>query len=297
MTNLFETTGMDDPLGLWAPAVSTAESAPGTVSFSTSPSSFGAGGDQAPPEAAEPLFRANLPADDASAARALTDSEGYILRLNAALEDVPARLDGLVVRTQQRQQQAKASGVSFNTLSFEQYESGPEADLLALLGEAPLSSPYFPRSSAESGGTEGGREVSFGLTETTSAAWQQAKAGLNALIEQVNREALHFAWVETNIADVLIARTTVGWTGDAQTAFTLGVDDRQVILHHRTVRIATQTRNMRLRLFVTIATGAAKVSTLMATPAGAALALPAVYQYVMQIVVQLKQLEPKALQG
>jgi hypothetical protein len=241
----------------------------------------------------EPVFRVNLPADGASAAQALAAREGYIRNLNAALENVPARLDGLVARTQERQKKAAASGVSFDTLSLEELEPGPEGDLLALLGEAPtpLLSPHFPRSSAENGGMKGGDELSFGLPETASAAWEQAKAGFDALIQQINRDALHFAWVETNVADALIARTTVGWTGDSQTAFAHGLDGAQVALHQRTLRIVTQTRSMRLRLFITIASGAAKVSVLIATPAGAVLALPAVYQYVMQIVAQVKQLK------
>lgn len=275
MANIFEAIGVDeDPLGLWAPAASTAESALGAVSFSV-------GGDDASSEAIEPVYRVHLPADDDSAAQALAAREGYIRDLNAALENVPARLDGLVARTQERQKKAAASGVSFDVLSLEQPESGPEGDLLTLLDEA------------EASGKTGSGEVSFGLQETTSAAWQQAKVGFDALIQQINREVLHFAWVETNIADALIARTTVGWTGDSQTAFVNGVDDAQVALHQRTLSIVSQTRSMRLRLFITIASGATKVSALIATPAGAVFALPAVYQYVMQIVAQVKQLEPQ----
>ena len=267
MTSIFETTGMEDPLKLWTPAVSAADSAPGVVSFST-------GGDRAAPEAVPPVYRVNLPADGASASRALTDSEGYLLSLNAALENVPNRLDGLVARAQERRHTA-ASGVSFDTLSLEQPESGPEADLLSLLGQA----------EAEEKG------VSFGVQENVSAAMEQAMAGFDALTGQISRDVLHFAWVETNVADSLVARTIVGWTGAAQTACAQGLDDPQVALHGRALGIVSQTRGLRLRLFITIASGAAKVSILMATPAGAALALPAVYQYVMQIVKQVKQLQ------
>lgn len=274
MANLFEATGMNnDPLGLWAPAVSAAGSAPGAVSFSVG------GDEETAPEDVEPVFRVNLPADGASAAQALAANEAHILRLNAALENVPSRLDGLVARTQARQVKAVTSGVSFDTLSLEESEPGPEGELLALLADA------------EAAGNAKG-PVSFGLVdETASLAWEQAKAGFDALIQQINREVLHFAWVETNIADALVARTTVGWTGDAQTAFAHGVDGSQVALHNRTLRIVTQTRSLRMRLFITIASGATKVSTLIATPAGAVLALPAVYQYVMQIVEQVKQLQ------
>ncbi len=256
----FETTGTNDPLGLWTPA-------PDAVSFSV---------DEAVPG---PVFRVNIQAGGASAAEAFTENEMYITRLNAALENVPNRLDGLVVRTQAHRQKTADKGLSFDAGLLEQQESGPEGDLLALLGDAEVE------------GKRSRREVSFGIQETTSAAWEQAKAGFEALIEQINREVLHFAWVETNIEGSLIARTTVGWTGDAQTAFLDEISDQQVVLHGRTLRIVTQTRSLRLRLFITITSGAAKVSTLIATPAGAVLALPAVYQYVMQIVAQAKQLQ------
>jgi hypothetical protein len=268
MASIFETIGMEDPLKLWTPAVSMAGSAPGVVSFLTGGDPSTSSG-QAAPEAADPVYRVNLPADGASASQALTASEEYILSLNAALENVPARLDGLVARTQAKTAASDGS-VSFDTLSLDQSETGPEADLLSLLAEAE------------------GKEVSFGVQD---AALEQAKIGLDALTGQINRDAQQFAWVETRIADALVARTVVGWTGAAQTACAQGLDGPQVALHSRALRIAIQTRGLRLRLFITIAGGAAKVSALMATPAGAALALPAVYQYVMQIVTQVKQLQ------
>lgn len=268
MAAVFETSGMDDPLGLWTSTVPAA----GTVSFSV-------GGDEPDPQPAEPVFRVNLPADNAAASQAMDAREQYIRNLDAALNNVPARLDGLVARTQERQQKAAQGGVSFDVSSAEETESGPESDLLSLLDDAEAE------EKAQSG------EVSFGLQETASAALEQAKAGFETLTEQISREVLHFAWVETTIADALLARTTIGWTGDAQTAFAQGVNDFQVVLHNRNLRIVTQTRNIRLRLFITIATGAAKVSALLTTPTGAVLALPAVYQYVMQIIAQVKQLQ------
>jgi hypothetical protein len=272
MAAVFETSGMDDPLGLWTSTTPAAGTAPGAVSFAV-------GGDEPEPQPAEPVFRVNLPADSASAAQAMDAREQYIRSLDAALNNVPARLDGLVARTQERQQKAAQGGVSFDVSSAEETESGPESDLLALLDDAEAE------EKAQSG------EVSFGLQETASVALEQAKAGFEALTEQIGREVLHFAWVETTVADALLARTTIGWTGDAQTAFAHGVNDSQVMLHNRNLRIVTQTRNIRLRLFITIATGAAKVSALLTTPTGAVLALPAVYQYVMQIIAQVKQLQ------
>lgn len=269
MTVIFETSEQEeDPLGLWTFTVSAAETAPGALSFSPSDN-------PSAPEPAEPVFRVNLPADSAAASDALAAREQYLLSLNAALEDVPARLDGLVARTRQRQ----GKSVSFDSSVLDQAETGPEGDLLSLLGD--LDAEENPQSG----------EVSFGLPKTASAALEQAKVGFNALIDQINREVLHFAWVETHLSGQLLARTTIGWTGNTQTAFAQGVNDPQVTLHKRNLHIVTQTRTFRLRLFITIASGATKVSALLATPAGAVLALPAVYQYVMQIMAQVRQLQ------
>ncbi len=126
--------------------------------------------------------------------------------------------------------------------------------------------------------------------EPVSQAWQEARARFDALMEQINREVLHFAWVETKIDGQMIARSEVDWSGDATTLWNETVSEEQKSLHHRALNVAARSRNMKLRLFVTVAGGAAKVTTLMAagTPV---LALPAVYQYVMAIVKQVRQLQ------
>lgn len=266
MAAIFETSGMDeDPLGLWTPAAGQG------ISFDAN--------DEAAPEPDEMRFIVNLPANDASAAQALAAREQYILNLNNALADVPARLDGLVARTQERQKKSTTGTVSFDTPTLED-EPGPESELLSMLG------------SVEAQEKGSGDVVSFGPVEdTVDLALEQAKAGFDALVEQINREVLHFARVETKVADVLLANTTIGWTGDSESAFAQGVSGPQIKLHGRNLGIVIQTRGMRLRLFITIASGAAKVAALLTTPTGAVLALPAVYQYVMQIVKQVKQLQ------
>jgi hypothetical protein len=171
---IFESSGMDDPLGLWTPAASQA------VSFSVGDSESDSH------EAAQPVFRVNLPAEGESAADSLTANEKQIASLNAALEKVPSRLNGLVARAKDRRQK----GVSFDAGSVEPTESGPEADLLAAL------------ENPEAG-------VSFSIGETGSAALEQAKAGLAALTEQINRDVMHFAWVESKVAGSLVARTAI----------------------------------------------------------------------------------------
>jgi len=262
---IFESTGTNDPLGLWT-------SAPQTEAVH-----FGIGEEPDSPPQGEPVFRVNLPNSGEAAGDAFDSSEAYFERVNAALEDVPARLDTLVSRMQARQ--ATGDSVSFDVASLEG-EPGPEGDLLLLLEDA--SRPEVVDA--------GAGMVHFGIEEPISQAWQEAKARFDALLEQINREVLHFAWVETKVDGQIIARSEVDWSGDATTLWAETVSQEQKSLHHRALTVAARSRNMKLRLFVTVAGGAAKVTTLMAagTPV---LALPAVYQYVMSIVKQVRQLQ------
>ncbi len=260
---IFESTGTSDPLELWTPAPQ-----PEMVHF-------GIGDEPASPPPDVPVFRVNLPGSGESAGAAFDSSEAYFKQVNAALEDVPARLDALVSRMQARQ--AAGDSVSFDVASLEG-EPGPEGDLLLLLEDA---------SRAE---TEDSADmVHFGIEEPISQAWQEARGRFDALMEQINREVLRFAWVETKIDRQMIARSEVDWSGDSTTLWVENVSEEQKSLHHRALNIAARSRNMKLRLFVTVAGGAAKVTTLMAagTPV---LALPAVYQYVISIVKQVRQL-------
>lgn len=262
---IFEASA-NDPFGLW-------ESAPQTVSFG-----IGDAEQDSPPPAGN-VYRLNLPADFEVSSAALRSSEAAIETASAALQSVPTRLDGLTARTQETRQK-QASGVSFDVASLSP-EPGPEGELLASLAD-------IDRGAAGENATG---EVSFGLTEDLSGAWQAAESQFQALIAQIDRDVLHFAWVETNISNQLIARTTVDWSGDAQTIWMQSVSDRQIALHQRALYITTQTRNLRLRLFVTVTSGAAKMAALMATPGGAVLALPAMYQYVIKILKQAKELQ------
>ena len=254
---VFESTA-DDVLGLWA-----ATPPAGAVSFGLDAESAAPAGE---------LYRTRLPAGPDAAQEVFESSAAIFARVNAALDDVPARLDGLVDRVNRQKQ---AAGLNFAVGSLEQ-ETGPEAELLDLLAEA------------DRGGTS---ELNFGIGDLASQAWDAARAQFDALIAQIDRDVLHFAWVETLVSDQLVAHTTVAWSGDMQTVWSAGVNAEQSKLHEGTLSIVTRTRHLRLRLFVTIASGSVKVAGLMATPGGALLALPAVYQYVTKIVAQARELQ------
>jgi len=257
--SVFETS-TEDPLGLWNPAPPAALH-------------FGVGDEPASPPEGVTVYRVNLPASLQASDQALQNSEELFRRVDAALQTVPARLDALAQREKERQQ--KAAAASFDTSAFE-VETGPEGDLLALLQ---------PESQSQAA------PLHFGIAEDASAAWEQAKAELDSLLAQVSRELLNFAWVETKVSGLAVAQTIVNWSGDAQTAWAQGITPQQISLHSRTLRVASTSRNLKIRLFATASAGAARLTAQLSTPGGAFFALPAVYKFVLQIVQQVRELQ------
>lgn len=266
----FEATGfgMDDPLGLW-----TAAPAPETAVH------FGIGDEPSAPPPDTPVYRIQLPANFADAESAFREQEARLDASAKALDEVPARLDGLVTRTQDSA--AAGEQVHFSIGEESAPEDAPEADLLALLGEADTA-----------GTAKTSDQVSFGFVdETISPALEKAREQFDALLEQVNREVMHFAWVETAIPGQTLAKTTIDWSGDAETAWASGITPEQISLHNRTIHFATRSRALKIQMVFTIAGGAGKLSALMATPGGAVLAMPVVYKYVREILAQVRQLQ------
>lgn len=261
---VFETIGSSDPLGLW-------DSAPQSFSFDI--------GDDNTLESAEPVYRVNLPENAEASSSALAENLANFERMNAALDEIPLQLDGLVRRVQAIRQTAPHA-VSFAAADILR-ETGPESELLSLLA-------ISDSASLSANEQEG---ASFGLMDEAGEALIQAKEKFEGFVEQVNHEFLHFAWVETKIGSQLIARTEVGWNGDSTTIWTEAPPPEQTSLHQRTLIFASRTRNLKLRLLLTVAGGAAKMAALFITPGGAVLALPAVYQYVVKILTQVRQLQ------
>ena len=259
---VFEST-VEDVLGLW-------EEIPAATAVS-----FGL--DEPSPNPEELLYRVNLPADADNLFQKFESNEAALARIDSALTGVPARLDSLVERARSTEQVYQ---VSFGEI-FGNPEDELERELLMQLANVEL----------KASGKSAADLVSFGLGESVNEAWSEAKKRFDALIDQIDRDVLHFARVETAITNQLIARTSINWSGDAQTIWQAESSDDQLRLHQRNLRFVTQTRALRMRLFVTVASGSARVAVLLATPGGAVLALPAVYQYVTRILAQARELQ------
>ncbi len=238
---------------------------PASVSFDV-----GAPPAEEPPEDAS-VWRVNLPEDPEAVKSALDQAQGQVDAAQRELAKVPARFDDFVKRAGPPAGEA----VSFAAPSEPVFESGsPEAELFALMGETEKA---------------GAAAVSFGITDFASEAVESAKAEFARLMEQVNREFLHFAWIETNQGGLLLARTTMGWSGDANNVWHSEITPEQTRAHQQSLDLAVNTRMMRLRTFTTVATGAVKLSALLTTPAGAVMALPMAWKYVQQVLAQVRQ--------
>jgi hypothetical protein len=131
--------------------------------------------------------------------------------------------------------------------------------------------------------------LSFGPLDEFSAKWGQVFQQVQDFLERLGQVAGHFAWVETNIGGQLLARTSVNWIGDLDTTWRTQPAPELIQQHERTLQLALATRIMLLRVFSAISTSAVKLSTLLAVPGGAILALPAAFNLINQIQNELER--------
>lgn len=109
-----------------------------------------------------------------------------------------------------------------------------------------------------------------------------------SFFDKVQDTLRNYAAIDTGVGGARVGVTLVSWTGDFQTVWARGlaVDDAQQ--HTAAVALALRTRDTWLRLGMTVAAGAVQLTTLSAL--NPALALPAAYRFVRQIIQQVQAL-------
>lgn len=215
------------------------------------PVSFSAG---AAPDAGSPVWRVRLPADLQEARAALDDAGRGLRAQQAALETATARI-----------RQVASGGASFSTRGA----PAPKRELIGLVGEL---------RAGQSGAS------SFGLREAVSNGWGEAAEKFRAFSAQVHETLTSYAVVETELNQVLIGRTSVGWTGDVRSLLVARLSVEEADLHRRTLALALELRAALLRAFTTVLRGAAIVATMISSPVGAITALPAAWKFVDQLL-------------
>ncbi|MGH2523857.1 MAG: hypothetical protein ACRDH2_15235 [Anaerolineales bacterium] len=251
----FSDPGLSTPPETFGPWSVAPAPASGFVSFDAA----------SPPQLDGMVWRVNLSADPNVAAGQLQQAEAQIQASQAALSAVPGRLDKLVEHVQR-----EGGMVSFG-VPGEMELAQPEAELLQWL-EASQSA-----------------QVSFGLTDVFGDAGEQAREQLRVMTEQMTRLMAYAAWVETRVEAHLLARTVVGWGGDADTLWRVDAQPDQRQLHSRTLALALASRTLWLKTIITVAQGALKISLLLTTPGGAVLAVPVAWKFVNQVLAGFGQ--------
>lgn len=117
------------------------------------------------------------------------------------------------------------------------------------------------------------------------------RAEFDNFVQRVREFVSDFASIETAQSGVEIAKTKVGWTGDVQTLWRDGITPAQVELHRLNVRVALARRGMLMRLMVVISTSAAKIALRLATPGAQLLALPAIFQFIKDVVAEVRKMK------
>lgn len=242
----------EDPFGMW-------DVMPTTVGVSF------AVGEAAPPE--EPLHRANFASIEAG--RALLQLKQDDLR---AQETLLQQAEQHLVEISR-----SGSGVSFAApIDLPPEFVQPEQTLAAALQRltAPVSYDVFDRKQQE--------EQQVDLEAT--GQWRQ-------FLEQVREMIAHYARVETEVAGVPIGQTAVDWTGDFRTIWTPAVTSDDMNLHRRNVVVTLQWRLGTLRFVGVVGAGAANVALKLGIPGGQLLALPAVWNFVKDVLKEWRKLQ------
>lgn len=224
-----------------------------------------------PEEPVEPdttIWRVKLPANQA-------DAHAHMRRMEASLdvsrhESLPMakqKLDALVAQQTNHQQR----GVAFDAAFVYDYDEA-EVELLNALND-------IERASRAG--------VSFGLFDQVEETRSQFTEDVQDFLTRLLRSVTYYAWVETEIAERLCARTSVSWTSDFTTLWKHGVTREHMTLHQRSITLAIQSRDMLVQTVVLSMQGAVKLSVLlssMSTPVGTVLALPAAWKFVNQML-------------
>lgn len=258
-----------DPFGLWQAPPAAPEGQ--AVSFGDL-----SGAEPEQPAAVWSLAISGGAAGRRSAQEELRRRDARLRAIQQGLDEAGPRLDRLLARR-------SATGLSF----------GLEAP-----GAEPLPQPEQALASiledwdaglADSGSTG----ASFGLGEDLSRLvgidWNALRQRLEAFLDSLNRQILHFVWVDTSLDGRLAARTTVNWSGDLRTLWQVDLRPEQRVIHQQSLEQAMESRRASLRTILTVSKIAGKIVLAVTTPLGPVQALSLAWQFVNDIIIPLME--------
>lgn len=219
------------------------------------------------------IWKLDLPASLPAAESELLFLEHQIKSTQKTLDEIPERIG----RAGYQASKAAAGELSFQ---FQQIPA-PEAELFDLLGGMipPLTG------------------VSFGISGKSRLDWEKVSREFEISLNRIKMMLTKFALVETSIQGKVIGRTVVGWSGKTETSWHPASETEQFHIHKRSLQVALASRYLLLNMLLVSAQSAAKLSTFLAVPGGAIMALPAVWKYISQILKDLEKYQNLTRQG
>jgi hypothetical protein len=199
-------------------------------------------------------WHVELPGADREARAELTERLAAVSHRQTQLDRIERRLSQLTV--------------SRHTPSPAAYAAFPEPE--AALMEAVAALRAGPQAFVE--GDRG------------PAAYRRGLDKAERLLLQFRRLVQYYARVETVVGARWVALTVVDWSGDYQTTWQSDVTASDMALHLDTVRLAMASRHALLRLVSVVTSGALALAAKAAVPGGQILLLPAVYDYVRDVL-------------
>lgn len=211
-----------------------------------------------------PLWRANFPSDPNSATFHLNRSEAVLIQSQQALAIAADRVQRLV------HSRCFESALAFDLSSADVAIAPPEQELLIALRE--LQTPEA--------------STSYGIGDTIAGYSRHALEQFQAFVERLLQIVAHYACVETQINGRPLARTAVGWSGDVDSLWQIGLTATQISLHQRTLALTLASRDALLQTFSLTAQTALKLSVLVSVPGGLIFVLPVAWRFIDRIMTQ-----------
>jgi hypothetical protein len=152
----------------------------------------------------------------------------------------------------------------------------PEQDLAAALQRltAPVSYGLFDRK----------QQAEQEADLETASQWRQ-------FLAQAREMIANYARVETEVAGNSIGQTAVSWTGDFSTIWASAVTVDDMTLHCHNLDVTLQWRRGTLRFVGVVSAGAVNVAVKLGVPGGQLLALPAVWNFVKDVLKEWRKLQ------
>ncbi|NJN68260.1 MAG: hypothetical protein HC884_16880 [Chloroflexaceae bacterium] len=243
-----------------------------------------------------PVWRANLPANLEQARSYLASGQARLEASRRALPTAQERLDSLAERSRSAHQDQMNVSFALDSLSTAPAYA-PSILLLASLHagadeaeaeflDALIQIEREAREAPQKQGAAPRAGVSFGLGDSLAEGWERFQEQVQVFIHHLLQSVAAYVRVETEIAGVLVAQTSVGWTGNVRTVWQTGTPTEHIALHHCTLRLALSSRDTLFRSIAIAVQGIIKLSFLLSTPGGVVLALPSVWHYLNRMLSQ-----------